>query len=67
MNYKRKVRMINGRRRVVKVYKCADGSERVRVLGHRNTRDNVASKANRKRRVARYWNKADHKGRNYKR
>ena len=38
-NWKQKYRQIGGERRLVKIQKKSDGSERVRVVGNRNTTD----------------------------
>jgi len=58
--WRRKVRKIDGKNRHVKVmYDPRSQTERVRVLGHRNTRDDTASKANRARRKPGYWNNPD--------
>lgn len=39
VKWKYKTRKINGRNRRVKVYRTAKGTERVRIVGHKNYTD----------------------------
>ena len=55
--WKRTIRRINGRRRVVKVHSGKYGSGRVRVIGRRNTTDRNAPRGSRRKR--RYYNTTD--------
>lgn len=52
-NWKRKYRMINGKKRLCKVRSVA-GKEQVRIVGHRNLTDKTARKVGRSRKSGYY-------------
>lgn len=63
--WKRTVRRINGRRRVVKVHSGTRGSGRVRVIGKRNYSDRNSPRGSKRKR--RYYNTTDNSNRRERR
>ena len=63
--WEKRIRKMDGKKRVVKVRTTANGKELVRVLGNRNYKDATAPKG--RKRVKGYYNHSDSGKKNYKR